>query len=392
MKPEESKSWFIRVLLIGGLIWVGRALLEYSRPHYWNPRTFLDYVAVVGTSLAFLFLSAALWGLYRLYPLPASGTQKVWLVGVVLAILASAVVGVSNFMEDALGVKAIGFMYGFGGFGTMFGLLLAAFGAFLHSEIRLRLGWFLLACILGIAFPDYGGLFVVGIALWILAWIEWNGNKEMVTRLSKFALRWGWVGAFLGGVTYLALNVAIELYFPDHWAGSPARLLGFSYADYSRLLWILSIFLLLGLTGVYVTLSNSIGWLSKIGFLLAAIGIGLEILGNIIEFWIFGIFLVPFLGEFRTGSAGSQFGYEISSYGTMFLMVGLLLFGVSCLRSTLPLRWRVLPFIIGLISATVLFFYFAELLMIHAIIFGASWVLLGYLLRRDRPALLISSD
>jgi hypothetical protein len=160
------------VLLLGGLIWVGRAVLEFTSPSYWNPRTALDYVAVVGTSLAFLFLSAALWGLYRLYPLPTSGKQKVWLVGMVLAILVSAIVGVSNFLEDALGVKAIGFVYGFGGLGLMLGLLLATLGAFLHSEIRSRLGWFLLACVAGLALPDSGGWFVVGIAFWILAWME----------------------------------------------------------------------------------------------------------------------------------------------------------------------------------------------------------------------------
>jgi len=174
MNPETSKFWFTRVLLIGGLIWIGRAMLEFSRPSYWNPRTFLDYVAVIGTSLAFLFLSAALWGLYRLFPLPTSGKQKVWLVGMVLAILASTMVGISNFFEDALGVNVIGFMYGFGGLGIVVGLLIASIGAFLHTEVRLRLGWFLLACLIGIAFLDSGGGFVVGIAFWILAWMARN--------------------------------------------------------------------------------------------------------------------------------------------------------------------------------------------------------------------------
>jgi hypothetical protein len=172
MNPKKSKSWFIRVLLIGGLIWIGRAVLEFYEPNYWNPRTALDYVAVVGTSLMYLFLSAALRGLYRRYPLPVSGKQKVWQVGIVLAILATAAVAVSNFIEDALGVKAIWFMYVFGALGTMLGLLLAALGAFLHAETRLRLGWFLLACIVGIAFPDFGSGLVVGIAFWILAWME----------------------------------------------------------------------------------------------------------------------------------------------------------------------------------------------------------------------------
>ena len=172
MKSKQAERWFVPALVLGGLIWIGRALLEFSEPNYWNPRTTLDYVAVVGTSLAFIFLSAVLWGLYHLYPLPASGKQKVWLVGMALAILASAVVGVSNFIEDALGVKALGVMFGYGGLGLMFGLLLATLGAFLQPQIRSRLGWFLLACLVGIAIPDSGGGFVIGIAFWILAWME----------------------------------------------------------------------------------------------------------------------------------------------------------------------------------------------------------------------------
>lgn len=159
--------------------------------------------------------------------------------------------------------------------------------------------------------------------------------------LSKFILHWCWLGAVLGGLIHLVLNALIEIYFPEHWAGSPSRLFGFSYADYSRLLWIPALLLLVGLTGVYKRVSKFVGRLGKIGFLLAVVGFGLELLGNLIEFWIFGLFLVPFLGEFQTGSDGSQVGYTVSSYGTMFLIVGLLLFGIACLRSTLPIRWRV---------------------------------------------------
>jgi hypothetical protein len=202
--------------------------------------------------------------------------------------------------------------------------------------------------------------------------------------LSKFIQHWSWLGAVLGGLTYLVLNVLLEIYFPDHWAGSPSRVLDFSYADYSRLLWIPALLLLFGFTGIYNYVSKSVGRLGKLGFLIAVAGFGLDILGNLIEFWLFGFLLVPFLGEFRTGSDGSQFGYEVSGYGTMFLMVGLLLFGIACLRSTLPVRWRLLPFAIGVIYVTVLFFFFAELIIIHAIIFGLSWILLGYFLWKDK--------
>ena len=70
MSTEEARTWFIRILLLGGLVWIGRALLWFANPIYWNPSTAIDYLAVVGTSLMFLFLAVVLWALYRLNPLP----------------------------------------------------------------------------------------------------------------------------------------------------------------------------------------------------------------------------------------------------------------------------------------------------------------------------------
>lgn len=188
----------------------------------------------------------------------------------------------------------------------------------------------------------------------------------------------------LGGLTYMLINVLLEIYFPDHWAGSPTRLLGFSYADWSRLLWIPIALLLAGLTGVYAHLSRFVGWLGKAGFILAVIGFGLEIFGNLIEFWAFGLLFVPFMGEFRTGSEGSQLGYSISGYGAMFIMSGLLLLGIASLRSNMPIRWRFLLFSIGLVYASSLYFFFVELLALHAILFGLSWIVVGYFLWKDK--------
>ena len=170
IKSENSIPWLQPVLLLGGLIWIGRALQEFYEPNYWNPVTTCDYIAVVGTSLQMLFLSAVFWGLYRLFPLPASGKQKVWMVGMAIIILASATAGVSNFIEDALGVKTLGFIYGIGSFGLILGYTLAEIGALMHSNIRSRMGGFLLACFVGVGFPDYGSGIVAGFGFWVMAW------------------------------------------------------------------------------------------------------------------------------------------------------------------------------------------------------------------------------
>lgn len=173
----DKAPWLKPILILGGLIWIGRSIQGFYDPNYWRPVTPFDYIAVVGTSLEFLFLSAALWGLYRLYPLPISGKQKIWSAGMGIAILASTATGISNFIEDALGVKELSFMYGVGGFGLIFGLFLSEIGALLHASTRLRVSWFFLACFIGLGFPDFNAGFVTGIAFWFMAWMENRGAK-----------------------------------------------------------------------------------------------------------------------------------------------------------------------------------------------------------------------
>lgn len=193
--------------------------------------------------------------------------------------------------------------------------------------------------------------------------------------------RWPPISAVLGGFSYLLLHLAIETAFPDHWSGSPERLLGMSYAGWSRLLWVSSALLLSGLIGIYRQVAHALGRLGLWGFRLAAAGFILEIAGGVIEFWIFGLLLVPFAGEFTTGSAGSNFGYAVASLGTVAGILGLLLFGIACLRAALPGIWRAIPVLLGLAALSVFYFFFAGRMEIHAVVYGAVWMLTGYFLK-----------
>lgn len=181
----------------------------------------------------------------------------------------------------------------------------------------------------------------------------------------------------MGGLTYAAINLAIDTAFPDHWAGSPDRLLGWGYADWSRLLWIPSALLLVGFTGIYHRLQPHLGRLGTAGFRISAAGLTLEILGLVIEFWIFGLLLVPWTGEFNTGSPGSNFGYTVNGIGTLLLMIGLLLFAPGVQRTGAPPFWRVWSILIALSTLSAFYFFFADLMEIHALLHGLLWIAAG---------------
>jgi hypothetical protein len=161
--------WHKPVLIVAGLVWLARAVIALYAPDYWSPRTPLDYAAVVGTSLALALLAVGLWGLYQHNPAPPGRAQTAWRIGVAVACASALTVGVSNFIEDALGVKALGMVWVIGILALLAGLLIAGVSAFWVKGFRWWVGGLLLACAIGLLFTEWNGQFGVGLALLALA-------------------------------------------------------------------------------------------------------------------------------------------------------------------------------------------------------------------------------
>jgi len=161
------KNWLKFSLAVGGLLWIARTALNFAEPAYYDPQIALDYAAAIGTTLAYLFLSASLWGLSRGHALPAKWPGWLKQVGMWLAVFAAGVAGIANLFEDVLGLRAFGEAFFFGGMALVSGLFVAAIGSFLQKEQEQWHGLLLLACMSGIAFPDYYGGFLTGAALLI---------------------------------------------------------------------------------------------------------------------------------------------------------------------------------------------------------------------------------
>lgn len=158
------------LLIISGVIWIGRTVLEIAfKPEYWNPRSAIDYVAVIGTSLALLTLALGIWGIGISQASHAQG-RAVWKLGINLACLSALVVGLSNLLEDAFGVAVLGFLFPIGIVALSIGLLMSGVAALRIPQFHRSIGWLLLLCLAGVLFLEFGGGIVVGLSLLALAY------------------------------------------------------------------------------------------------------------------------------------------------------------------------------------------------------------------------------
>lgn len=167
-----SNQWPRLGLLAAGLAWLVRAIIGVYQPDYWSPRTPLDYAAVVGTSAALILTAVGVWGFYLHHPAPPSRAQTVWRVSVLVICISAFTVGVSNFVEDALGVKGLGMVWVVGILALTAGLLSAGVSAFWVPTFSRWVGVSLLVAALGLLFTEANGQFGTGLALLLLSFLK----------------------------------------------------------------------------------------------------------------------------------------------------------------------------------------------------------------------------
>jgi hypothetical protein len=159
-------------LIAAGLAWLARAVIGLYRPDYWSPRTALDYAVVIGTSLALILTAIGVWGFYRQNPAPPSRAQTIWRVGIAVTCVSAFTVGVSNFIEDALKVGGLGYVWVVGILALTAGLLSAGLSALWINNFSRWVGVLFLICAIGLLFTETNGQFVLGLALLVLSLLK----------------------------------------------------------------------------------------------------------------------------------------------------------------------------------------------------------------------------
>jgi len=149
-----TSRWFIAA----GTLTTARAFLELTEPAYYSPESFLDYAAVILTSLALLGFAGGLLSMWGRRPI-RRGSFLLLIAG-----LGITVEALGNFLEDVMDLEVGGHLYTIGGITGAISLLIASIAVLTVGHLR-WVGVFLLATIAGSVFPDDGGQFVTGISL-----------------------------------------------------------------------------------------------------------------------------------------------------------------------------------------------------------------------------------
>ncbi len=179
-------------------------------------------------------------------------------------------------------------------------------------------------------------------------------------------IRMGGLAAMLGGTLWALWYVGASL------VGSGA------YETYNRLMPAVLVLLAVGLLAFYAVQNASHGWVGRVGFVVAVVGLVVMIAGNMVEFWTFSE--EAYGPDSLRNSAWMAFGLGLFTF-----YIGTVLFGVDTLRAGELPRFGALLLLIwfpvGLVVSGLLQLVgVPEGLAFSGLtgLLGVGWVVLGY--------------
>lgn len=141
--------------------------------------------------------------------------------------------------------------------------------------------------------------------------------------------------------------------------------LGLTEGNYRAILNPTLLLIVLGLFGLYQVHKSRMSTLGLIGFWATGLSLAAWLVGNILEFGLFGLYWLP------------DVGWIVIIVATIGISLGLVLLGTEFLKAKLLVSWsRSLPIIVGVLSVVGSFIT----PRIFTFSFGIGWILLGYAL------------
>ncbi len=156
------REWAI-IPAVVGIAFGARGLLWLTGPSTWDPGSALDWLAVIGWSLALLSLVPGTWLLIAMV-----GPARSIVITGSLVVTAALLAGITNILANGLGIEMFVVMYALGG--LTLAVALAAFSVALAVARQAWLSLIPLLTVTGLLATQLGGLFLVAATWLALAW------------------------------------------------------------------------------------------------------------------------------------------------------------------------------------------------------------------------------
>jgi hypothetical protein len=217
-------------------------------------------------------------------------------------------------------------------------------------------------------------------------------DSELASKESKMKIkasnliRWSGLAAMAGGIIFVAIQ-------PIHPPDVLASVTTGSWTLIITLKWVMSLFFLIGITGIYARQVEQTGWLGLAGYLMLILSWWLQVAFIFTELFILPVmateapgFVDSFLGivngipgEMKIGALPAVYGLS----GVLYMLGGLL-FGIATFRAGILPRWAALLLAVGAVATS-----FAALLphaiqRYAAVPVGVAIAWLGYSLLTER--------
>jgi len=221
--------------------------------------------------------------------------------------------------------------------------------------------------------------------------VEWTENQEVRANrraaITPAALtRWAGLAAMAAGILFIAIQ---PLHPPDTLASVTSEV----YTIVHILTLAMSLFGLLGVTGIYARQATATGWLGLVGYLLFSLWLVL-----ILGFTFAEAFILPplaaeapkFVESFMGIASGTAGEMKLETLATVYAFTGglyvsgCLLLGIAIFRAGILSRWAAAILAGGAAAALATSFLPHELARYAAVPTGVGLAWLGYALLAER--------
>ena len=201
-------------------------------------------------------------------------------------------------------------------------------------------------------------------------------------------IRWAGLAALVAGICFVALGL---LHPPEILSSVTTSRWAITHAVAIAL----SVFGLLGVTGLYARQMEAAGWLGLAGYLLWSLWLVLFLPFNFVEAFILPLLATEaptlaegFLGVITRSASEASFGAlaGLWALSDILFLLGGLVFGIATLRAGILSRWAAGVFTVGIALAPASALLPHELRPLVAVPIGLGLAWLGYALWSERRA------